>query len=346
MSDTLLSSNGRYQLVLANDGRLILYRLTSSGGTPIWVEPPNSDVYPEPPPDPPAPPTPTPDPTIVMANFCNLTDSVPRPIFSSCLAAQSPEMQEEWVTRERLAGGTHYVLSIEAGYPDYCAPTNFYTSGRMAEWLETLDRVCTAGLVPVVFLSSGDRYPGEDYLRGVVRAIPTAYHAKCIWVCGWECVKGGWSSAEYRLGNMVLREELGDAPLMACHLSPGRLSFASNPAEPDDPWHGDEMACWRDEWGASGHPFSVFLYQSPVPTTPFDPTAPDSWGERAKEVADRALGLNGAPDWFAGIRRPTLIWFEATAYSFIRHTSTSADARQVARDAATLGYRGFGNGLP
>ena len=77
-----------------------------------------------------------------------------------------------------------------------------------------------------------------------------------------------------------------------------------------------------------------------------DVTKDGSWGERAKEVADRALGNPGVPDWFAGIRRPTLIWFEATAYDYIRNKSTSAWARDVARSAQTLGFQGFGNGLP
>jgi hypothetical protein len=106
------------------------------------------------------------------------------------------------------------------------------------------------------------------------------------------------------------------------------------------------MACWRDGWGPAGHPFAAFLYQSIVAESAFDPHAPGSWGERAKEVADRVLGLPGVPDWFAGISRPTLVWFEATAYTYIRGNSTSEWARQVARDAQTLGYSGFGNGLP
>ena len=218
----------------------------------------------------------------------------------------------------------------------------------MAEWLEALDRVLAAGLVPVVMLDPGNAYPGSDYLRTVIRAIPASYYDRAIWCCGWETVAGAWTSRQFFDANLALREELGPTALMACHLTPGRASFSSNPVEPDDPWQGDEVACWHDHWGAFGHPFAVFLYQSPPPPegAAFDVTAPDSWGERAKEVADRFLGLPGAPDWFAGITRPTLIWFEATATTFIRGQSSSAWARQVARDAQTLGYQGFGNGLP
>jgi hypothetical protein len=296
----------------------------------------------------PMPPPVVADRRIVRANFCNLTDSMNRPIFSSCLAAQSPEMQEEWITRERLAGGTHYVLSIQTGYGEhYPVERNFYRENSMDEWLGALDRVLDAGLVPVVMLDPGNAFPGVDYLRAVLRAIPASYYVRAIWCCGWETVAGAWTSAQFFDANRALREELGPTALMACHLTPGRASFSSHPVEPDDPWQGDEIACWHDHW-PGGHPFSVFLYQSPPPPegAAFDPTIPDSWAERAKEVADRFLGLPGAPDWFSGITRPTLIWFEATATQFIRGQSSSAWARTVARHAQTLGYQGFGNGLP
>lgn len=284
----------------------------------------------------------------IRANFCNLTDSVPRPIFSSCLAAQSPEMQEEWITRELLAGGTHYVFSIQAGYTDYPPEVNFYLEGRMAEWLTTLDRVLAAGLIPVVFLHTGGDYPGDQYFRNVLASIPSSYYDRALWVPAWEPVKGAWSSRQFRDAALTMRAALGPTAPMAAHLSQGRLSFASNPVEADDPWGGNEMDCWRTGWGPAGHPFDVFLYQSYVVAQgdTMDVTKPDSWGERAKEVADRVLGLPGAPDWFAGIRRPDLVWFEATAYYFIRGRSTSAWAQEVAASAQTLGYQGFGNGLP
>jgi hypothetical protein len=284
---------------------------------------------------------------LVRANFCNIYDSTGRPIFSSCLAGESPSVQDDWIACEKAAGGTHYILSIQTGYPGYSPVINFYTANRMDEWLTTLNRVLVAGLVPVVMLESGGPYPGTDYLRSLVASIPASYYDRCLWVAAWEPVKGDWTSRQYYEANLALREALGPTALMGCHLSPSRLSFSSNPPEADDPWQSDEMACWRDGWDRiGGHPFDVFLYQSPVPRTPFDATEPESWGERAKEVADRVLGNPGAPDWFAGIKRPILVWYEATAFTFIRGESTPAWAREVARSAQTLGYQGFGNGLP
>ena len=55
----------------------------------------------------------------------------------------------------------------------------------------------------------------------------------------------------------------------------------------------------------------------------------------------------GAPDWFDGLpKRPTLIAFETVAFWQIRGQGDSAYARQVADFFKTLGYQGFGNGLP
>lgn len=380
--EQLVSQSQRFRVLMQNDGNLVVY--DNATDLPVWdaasglYRPPDLSLpWPPAPPEPPTPPVS--DLRLLRANFCNIPDSTGRPIFSSCLATQTPATQTDWIARERAAGGTHYVFSIESGYPGYSDVVNFYTAGRMSEWLETLDRVVLAGLVPVVFLSSGNVYPGQLYFRGLLQSIPASYHLQVVWACGWECVKGGWSSAQYLRGNLAIREALSPGALMASHLSPGRLSFSSNPGEADDPWRrwwwqegtewvageglgdaaeadkqahpvgewrGDEMACWRDGWGIAGHPFSVFLYQSPVPREPIDVTKPESWGERAKEVADRALGLPGAPDWFAGLKRPSLNWFEATAYDYIRAQSTSEWAREVARSVVPLGYEGFGNGLP
>ena len=293
------------------------------------------------------PPQPPAELPLVRCNFCNLTESSGRPIFSSCLAAQPLAIQEEWIERERLAGGTHYVISIQAGYTDYPPEIDFYATGRMPEWLEAVDRIFVAGLVPVVFLHGGGPYPGNDYFRKVLAEIPRDYYSRCLWVTAWEPVAGSWTSRQFRDGALATRAALGPEPVMACHLSQGRLSFSSNPREADDPW-SDEMDCWRSGWGPSGHPFGVLLYQSYVVPQGdvMDVHKPGSWGERAKEVADRALGNPGVPDWFAGITRPVLVWYEATAYDFIRGHSTSEWAREVARSAQTLGYVGFGNGLP
>ena len=197
-------------------------------------------------------------------------------------------------------------------------------------------------------LDPGNAYPGDDYWQGLMAAIPSTYYGHGIWCPAFEPVKGRWTSRNVSEALQAIRAAIGPDNLLAMHLSPGRASFSSNPVESDDPWQGDEMACWYSDGGEQP---DIFLYQSSPPPEGdvFDPTIPDSWGERAKEVADRFLGLPGAPDWFAQPRahgRPTLIWMEATASTFIRGQSTEAWAREVAAHAKGLGYQGFGNGVP
>lgn len=289
---------------------------------------------------------------LVMCNFCNLRDSTGRPIFSSSLAAQSPAMQDAWIARELAAGGTHYVFSIGAGYTNYPPVVNFFLEGRMVEWLRTLDRVLAASLTPVVFLHSGDYDPGVNYLRCVLAQIPAAYYDHVVWVAGWETVRGGWTSRQFRDNNDVVRSIIGPDAILAAHLSTGRLSFSSHaPVESDDPWDGNEMACWRTGWGADRcqpSPFDVLLYQTEPYRQGDEFTTDTGKGERAEEVATRVLGtyVKGAPDWFVGLPRPTLIAYETVAYHFIRGQADEAYARDVASFFKTLGFQGFGNGLP
>jgi len=191
-----------------------------------------------------------------------------------------------------------------------------------------------------------------DYFRSLLSQIPASYYPRVVWVAGWETVKGGWTSRQFRDHNDALRALLGPDAILAAHLGVGRLSFASNPVESDDPWGGDEMACWRTGWGSDRrqqHPFDILLYQT-EPYRPGDEFTTDTGkGECAEEVATRVLGthVHGAPDWFAGLAtRPALIAFETVAYHFIRGQGDSAYAREVAAFFQRLGFEGFGNGIP
>lgn len=342
MSDKLISPNARYELNIQNEGNLVVYR--RADGAVIWASP--VDAHPLP--DPPAPPAPPPDIRLVRANFCNLSDSTGRPIFSSCLAAQTPAMQAEWIQREIDAGGTHYLVCTFSGYHDlYGEPIHFWTSGRWNEWLDALQRILDARLTPIVMLDPGDACPGPKQFRDMIAAIPPQWYSRCLWVPAFEPVKGAWTSRQFNDVAATIRAALGPEPLLGYHLSPGRAAFSSNPVEPDDPWQGAEMGCWHTHAGVHA---DLFLYQSPVPREGVYDTSEDGWCSRAIEVRDRFLGgCPPAPDWFTAPRRrgrPTLVWLEATAYTYIRGQSSSAWAREVARYAQSLGYQGFGNGVP
>lgn len=338
-SDELRSTNGRYRLVMQDDGNLVVY----ANGHPVWASG-IPDVGP-------TTPTPTPPPSnvdkrAVKANFCNLTDSEGRPIYSACFATQTPEMQREWLQREIDAGGTHYLICTFSGYGNhYPYAVHLWREGRWPEFLAALTRILDAGLVPIVMLDPGNQFPGAQQFRDMLAATPHDLYTRGIWCPAFEPIKGAWTSRQFADAALAIRAAIGPEALLAFHLSPGRAAFASNPVEPDDPWHGEEITCWHE---GAGKEADLFLYQSPVPQVGVFDEGPDGWCERAREVADRFLGKPGAPDWFARSRprgRPTLIWMEATAFSFIRGQSDGAWAREVASYAASLGYQGFGNGL-
>lgn len=398
----IASDDGRFESIIQSDGNLVTY--DRANGKPVWdslsgkwrgVDP--SAVWPPPGPEPGPEPGPTPEPPpvadrrILRGNFCNLIDSTGRPIFSSCLAAQTPDMQAEWIDRELQAGGTHYVLSVETGYGSFSGPkewgygniVHFYRSGRWAEFMAALDRVLAKNLIPTVFLDSGGRYPGEQFLTELLKAFPDGYFDLQDTAIAWEPVKGDWPSGDFSRAIRTVRSILGPKPILLCHLSPSRASGSANPPEDGDPWQGDEAGFWFDH---GGDDFDGFLYQSDVPRGD-ESDRRNAWGElvwkeRGIEVAERFLspgtpmpgaagfmmeardeddnllparvhpGVAGYHSWFGphgnGRQRGLvpLTWFEATAYTFIRQQSDEAWAREVATWAQSIGFQGFGNGLP
>lgn len=238
----------------------------------------------------------------VRCNFCNLRDSKGRYIFSEAIAALPVEDQLDWIACEKAAGGTHYTLSPETGYPGYFAPMrNLFTEGVAAQqtFLECVWRVVKAGLVPIIFLAGGDSYPGDDYYRSLCTWLMTAAPTLkdyAIFVCAWEAVNGGYSSNEYNRCNLIMRSIFGPSALIASHLSPERCSFAShnsgrpadkNGVELDDPWGGDEVGCWHSLCGPT---FDLFFFQSlavrPGEVNQFGDPA---WWDRALDCAERFL---------------------------------------------------------
>lgn len=354
--DELQSSNGAIRLCVQCDGNIVAYFWNGTNWEAYWAS--NTVLDPQPsPPIPPLPPIPGGE---QKANFCNLYDSTNRPIFSSCLVAQSREMQEEWIRREINAGGNSYVLSVESGYENtelppewgYNTPVNYFTTGQFGRVLDSIELIQKAGLKPYLFLHSGGPHPGLNYFERLIDSLGGLTQEIKI-VPAWEPVPGNWSTLQLRDTIEYLRRRVARDRL-CLHLGRRRLSWSSNPLESDDPfkvwnsekqeWETDEIASCR--WAA---PYiGEFLYQSDPfrPGDSFDVTVSDSNAERAKEVADRVLGNPGVPDWYAGLPRPILTAFETVAYYFIRGSGSETYSREVASFFQSLGYQGFGNGLP
>ena len=237
----------------------------------------------------------------VKADFCNIKDRHGRVMFTSTLAGIPPDDQEDWLARLKAAGDTHIFVSVTTGYGSFY-PTIDFADGRLDELMALLWRLRREALIPVLFLTSGDTGSfNADRIRRICRAIVAAgLTGHCMYVCAWESVKGGWTSAQFNEANLIMRDELGPDAILAAHLSPGRASFASHPLEADDPFQGGEIECWFQKAGGPrtcGPEFDVFLYQNPVAEEgqiqdelfrEHGVKAP-AWEDAAIQIADRFL---------------------------------------------------------
>lgn len=354
----IFSPSGAVQFCVGNDGRGILYYWNGTDWVPNGVL--GTELKPEPtPPFQPSPPVPA-GPT--RANFCNLYDSTGRPIFSSCLAAQTVEMQKEWIDREVQAGGNSYFISVESGYKNTDLPPewgygeviNFYLANRLPELFDSLGRILDSNLTPVLFLHSGGKWPGISYFAFLLDKLTSfLLNPKVKFIPAWEPVPGDWETVQLRDTINYLRTRISRERLIL-HLGRRRLSWSSNPLESSDPfkvWNEEKQQYETDEiascrWAA---PFiGEFFYQSDPfrPGDSFNTSIPESNAERAKEVAVRVLGTEPQHDWYSGLPRPILTASETVAYWFIRRNGSPEYAREVASFFKGLGYQGFGNGVP
>jgi hypothetical protein len=340
---------------------------------PIVVPP----VVPAPPPVP-APPAWVPSRTArldIQTDFCSLRDSRDRAIFTPAIGGLPTAEQDEWIDRLVGIGATHCAVAVEAGYRDLYPRRDFYAAGEMDVFAALCRTLLGRRLIPIVFLTSGDH--GDVNLPRIAPlcqwAVDAGLVSSCVWVCGFEAVKGGWTTRQFDAAALTMRQILGPDAVIACHLSPTRLSFVSNPHEDDDPYSSD-INCWFERGGAE---FDVFLLQLPsTGRDDRDAFGQPAWMEVAIEAADRFLALGTpmlaadgwqtrdhggpvvthgpvaqGPDWFARPRergRPGLCLFETVAYHAINDPA-AIDAeyvRSIATGAHGMGFRSFGNGLP
>ena len=250
----------------------------------------------------------------VKADFCNLKDRHGRVMFTSTLASIPADDQDDWIARLKAAGNTHVFVSVTTGYGDFF-PTIDFADGRLDELMAILWRLRRDGLIPVLFLTSGDRgsYDAER-MRRICRAIVAAnLTAHCVFVCAWESVRGGWTSAQFNEGNLIMRDQLGPDAVIAAHLSQGRAAFSSHaPVEPDDPF-GGEIECWFQKAGGRrtcGPEFDIFLFQCPVAQEgeihqelfEAQGVKQPAWEDAAIQIADRFLARGTSMPGAAGFK--------------------------------------------
>lgn len=247
----------------------------------------------------------------VLSNFCNFFRNG-EAMFTSSLFALSPSEQDAWIATET---GTHYVCAIQTGYGSFIPSINFFEAGRMSDVVMSLEKIIRADKVPVLFLHSGDSYPGDEYFRNLCQWFKdhAAHLIKYLVTCiAWEPVNGGYSSNEFNRANKILAEIFGDDAVIAFHLSPERCAFSShasahypqyhndadendpaNGKELDDPWFDvNEPDVWFDRADGSvcGGRCDVFLYQSSVALPgAVDEFGQPKWWENTVQFAERFL---------------------------------------------------------
>jgi hypothetical protein len=209
---------------------------------------------------------------------------------------------------------------------------------------------------PVVFVASGDQYEGKGYYRAFVEAIPRDVRQKCIFVVGHECIpQQKWTTRQYCDAVLEMRAALDSGEHMAMHGGDGRLSFASNPIELDDPfirwnaekqeWESGEVRDWRSDIGAM---FTFYFHQAANMAEGTD-LNPNHGGipERMKECCTRVDGTHwqNAPDWFAGLgRRPIPVLWETSEEWAKKKWVSRAWMLEMSKAGLAMGYRGYGCG--
>ena len=225
--------------------------------------------------------------TQIRANFCNLTDSADRIIFTADYLGTDADTRQDWTKRLVDAGSTHLVVSPTGGdYPGspigrfnlYDTPEQFASEVRAILNTPSADGLA---LTPILILDSGASGIRQriDQYWGPIREALGDDEKDCIVVPGWELIRASdATSADFSYALEKLHHD-GWSHIWA-HLSPGRAAFSSNPIERDDPWQGGESECWKTH---GGQYVEGLLYQSEAvrpDDDKCDPANDDCWLNR------------------------------------------------------------------
>jgi hypothetical protein len=292
----------------------------------------------------------------VRANFCDLRDASGRVICTPELPGAPPDVYADWIGRTRAAGATHIVLGPFTPGPWYPAAPwanpDFESdpAALRAFLVRLLDTPSASGkgFTPILFLDGGGRDPKPriDRVWPKLAAALEGLRDRVIIVPAYEPVEGHWTSAQLSDALTAAKRHFPES-VLAYHGSPGRLSGASDPLEPDDPWRGDRAAFYQSHGGEA---IEIALYQTEHGRELYDRTSCDAdqtscWRNHWQEYVTR-IGA-GTHGW----RKLSLVLFETVAYEAFRGQSTPDDAKRIANAAKEICDRygvkcGYGNGLP
>lgn len=318
-------------------------------------------------------PAPAPKPTraqvlAVKASYCSAKDDsglVMFTAFAPSLWLTNRPKFNEWIAKAKLLG-THFVVAFQSN--DYkLGPTEFYPvpgfnfDSNPAEFCKMLDAILDAGLVPVVFLTSGDSPAERVHVTPRANALK-AYANWCVWFHGWETIGSQnptYTSRQWFDSQNEMRAVFGPTAVLGMHVDPAeRCTWASargyNQSQPvegcfwsgsawvenDDPSGGDEIGAMRMLQ------IDVYAIQTRhggggPSGTMGDLNDDTTWSGHLVEIADRFLppgsmipGLNRVvqgPDWFSGanVTRPVFCAFETVCVEYIRGQCSEQQAKDA-----------------
>lgn len=295
-------------------------------------------------------------PELVQCNFGSLWDPVlNRFIFQCMYPSMDADTRARWRAIARDAGDTHFQIgNPTTPHADYHIPayTNWFLSGQMAHWNLCLQELVDDGFTPIVYADSGDSYPGAGYHLGFFRAIPDALKFDrnlMIALAGHEIVKGGYTTKQ--ASDSIMEMDAADVPFIGIHLSDGRLSWSSHPVEADDPFQGDEIACYH---GVAGKRITHIFYQTELVTDfarDLDDRVVGSVADSTHQAVSRWKGDhwvdpkgNESPSW--GITDKHFVLWESNEELLFKGIQSREDILKIAATFLPYGCTGYGFGSP
>ena len=292
------------------------------------------------------------DPRKVKCNFGSLWDPVlARWIFQGNYPSMDEGTRARWREIAAAAGDTHFQCgNPTTPYEDYHIPayTNWLLIDDMAWWVACAKELQDDGFTVIAYADSGDNYPGVGYHKRFFDAIPAEMKPNMIGVPGHEIVPGGYSTKN--ANDAILEISAAGMTLIAMHTGDDRLSWSSNPVEQDDPFHGDELACWH---GEAGHKITHHFCQLRTSRAddPLVDTVTSSVACEAHGISSRADGSgwvdpngNPCPNWGMSWIEPVL--WETDEELVFKGERTREQILAVVRACLAHGFSGHGCGTP
>lgn len=297
------------------------------------------------------------DPRKVRCNFASLWDPVlSRWIFQCMYPSMDTSTRKRWREIAIAAGDTHFQIgNPTTPFEDYHIPAyTDWLSEDMAHWIDCARELVDAGFTLIAYADSGDRYPGAGYHSVFFNSIPDDLKVapdgtpRMIGVPGHEIIPGGYSTKN---GNdAVVEIASAGVRLIAMHTGDDRLSWSSHPVEADDPFHGDEIACYH---GLAGNLLTHHFCQlrTSQPDDPLVDTVESSVVSTAHGISSRVDGSkwvdpngNPCPDW--GIPWIDPVLWETDEELLFKGERTRAQILAVTRACLRNGFTGYGCGTP